>query len=370
MKTNKTLLSLAVLAATTTSPVAVASLSFEYDVAADGWCQLLPAGHFKAVDGRPRDVPSGQWFINATIAERMISDAKNRVNDLLIDYEHQSLNAESNGKPAPAAGWITDIEWREGSGLWIKPKWTARAAEFIKNDEYRFLSAVFPYNTETGEPLGLHSAGLVNRPGIDGMASVEALSALFNQPQQENPAMNKAMRDLLAILGIQLKDGEQLTEEQGATALTALTELQTKAGEVDGLKTEVASLKETGSNPDPAKFVPIAALTELQTQVAALSAKAGAGELDSLVKDALEDGRLLPAMEEWARKLGGQDMAALKSYLDNAAPLAALKSMQSGDTDTPEENQGTAVLTADEKEAARLMGKSEEEYAKIKTAQA
>lgn len=31
---------------------------------ADGWAQLLPAGAFSAVDGRPDEVPGGQWFLD------------------------------------------------------------------------------------------------------------------------------------------------------------------------------------------------------------------------------------------------------------------------------------------------------------------
>ncbi|MGB0468324.1 MAG: phage protease [Pontibacterium sp.] len=160
---------LAVLAATVDSNIGTVALSLAFDVEADGWCQLLPAGRFNAVDGRPQDVPGEQWMIDARVAQRLIAHASLAQNDLVIDYEHQTLSADQNGQPAPAAGWFKTMEWREGSGLWIKPQWTSRALDFIKNGEYRFLSAVFPYDKHTGEPLSLHSAALVNRPGIDGM---------------------------------------------------------------------------------------------------------------------------------------------------------------------------------------------------------
>ena len=38
-----------------------------------GWCQLLPFGQFKAVDGRPHDVPGNYWQMNAETAGRLIT---------------------------------------------------------------------------------------------------------------------------------------------------------------------------------------------------------------------------------------------------------------------------------------------------------
>jgi len=52
MKTNRNSLPLAVLSANTYTHIGVASLSQAFDEQNNGWCQLLPAGHFSAVDGR------------------------------------------------------------------------------------------------------------------------------------------------------------------------------------------------------------------------------------------------------------------------------------------------------------------------------
>ena len=328
---------------------------------------MLPAGHFSAVDGRPFDVPGGQWVINAEIASRLIQYAKNSANDLVVDYEHQTLNKEQNGQPAPASGWIKDMEWREGSGLWIKPQWTSRAKEFIKGEEYRFLSAVFPYDKKTGEPLYIHSAALTNRAGVDGLQDLEALSAnILNQHPQETPPMNETMRKLLAKLGIELADGEKMTEAQEAAALSAVDAALAKADETDGLKTQVAALSAQDNKVDPAKYVPIAAVEQLQQQVAALSARTDANELEQTISSALEDGRLLSAMEGWARDLGNKDMAALTSYLDKATPLAALTAQQTHGKDKPhaDKKTGVAALSAQEKQVCENMGISLEDYLK------
>ena len=154
----------------------------------DGWYQLLPVGPFKARDGRPFDVPGGHWQLDKTIATTLINRAKALGQDILIDYDHQTLNVEKTGKEAPAAGWYNgdEIEWREGEGLFIKPRWTERAAALVAAKEYRFLSAVFPYDAQ-GRPLELRMTAITNDPGVVGMQALAALSAQLIQPGHPRP---------------------------------------------------------------------------------------------------------------------------------------------------------------------------------------
>lgn len=169
---------LALLRGTIENPeTGLSALSMGTGILNNAWQQILPAGFFSAVDGRPFEVSSRKWYLDQLSAQKMISEVKSRSTEVVIDYEHQTVLAERNGKPAPAAGWIKDIEWREGSGLWIKPSWTERAKQHISGGEYRYLSAAFPYDTATGIPISLHSVALVNKPGIDGMAEVASLKA-------------------------------------------------------------------------------------------------------------------------------------------------------------------------------------------------
>jgi phage I-like protein len=91
---------------------AIAALSVS--VVASSEIQLLPAGKFRATDGRPKDVEA--WFIDAEAAAIIIKEIEGRDNRLVIDYEHQTLRTVENGQPAPAAGWFKKLEWREGEG--------------------------------------------------------------------------------------------------------------------------------------------------------------------------------------------------------------------------------------------------------------
>lgn len=84
----------------------------------------------------------------------------------------------------------------------------------------------------------------------------------------------------------------------------------------------------TAGKPDPAQFVPVAVMQELQGQVAALSAQLGTHSVDKVVEDALAAGQLLPAQAEWARDLGRTNMAGLSQYLATAPKIAALSGSQ------------------------------------------
>lgn len=319
-------------------PVAVLALDLSAD--SDGWQQLLPAGRFKAIDGRPFDVPGGHWFLDEAIARRLIDRARSSTNDLVIDYEHQTLNSEKNGQPAPAAGWFKgEMEWRE-SGLWIRPTWTARAREHIQNDEYRFLSAVFPYDKTTGEPLALHSAALVNRPGIDGLQAVAALNASF--PTQQEPPMNEHLRKLLAQLGIELAEDAEISDEQAVAALSALDALQCQSSRAAELETEVAALKaaEPGTGVDLSRYVPVETYNALVSNWTALKAGSEKDSVDRLITDAFKEGRIFESEKDYLKGFAKQQgVAALKALIAGRPAVAALSGQQT-DVDSPSKPEG------------------------------
>ena len=137
--------------------------------------RILPAGLFRAKDGRPAHLPG--WKIDAEIAQRVIA-ASASADELVIDYEHQTINAEKNGQPAPAAGWFKRMVWREGAGLFaVDVQWTDKARAMIAAGEYRHISPVFPYNAVTGEVLKIVGLGLTNNPALPGLANLAALAA-------------------------------------------------------------------------------------------------------------------------------------------------------------------------------------------------
>ncbi len=353
----------------------------------DGWYQLLPVGPFKARDGRPFDVPGGHWQLDKTIATTLINRAKALGQDILIDYDHQTLNVEKTGKEAPAAGWYNgdEIEWREGQGLFIKPRWTERAAALVAAKEYRFLSAVFPYDAQ-GRPLELRMTAITNDPGVVGMQALAALSAQPIQPgQPATPAhaahketpMNELLKKLLAKLGIELTGDP--TDEQLQKALTEIDSLQASAKKAPELeaalsaeKTALASLKaqttsvEQGGQVDLAQFVPVATYNALVTQVAALTAQVDTTDAATLIKEARTAGKVVAAEEEYLTAYAAQKgVAALKALLDPRPAIAALTASQTAAVTLPARS-GEAVLSAEDKYAADQLGISHEDFAKAK----
>ncbi|WP_109421893.1 phage protease [Aeromonas caviae] len=348
----------------------------------DGWYQLLPVGPFKARDGRPFDVPGGHWQLDKTIATTLINRAKALGQDILIDYDHQTLNVEKTGKEAPAAGWYNgdEIEWREGEGLFIKPRWTERAAALVAAKEYRFLSAVFPYDAQ-GRPLELRMTAITNDPGVVGMQALAALSAQLIQPgQPATPAhaahketpMNELLKKLLAKLGIELTGDP--TDEQLQKALTELDSLQASAKKAPELeaalsaeKTALAALKaQPGGQVDLAQYVPVATYNALVTQVAALTAQVDTTDAATLIKEARTAGKVVAAEEEYLTAYAAQKgVAALKALLEPRPAIAALTASQTAAVTLPEK-KGEAVLSAEDKYAADQLGISHEDFAKAK----
>nr|WP_067289873.1 phage protease [Marinobacterium profundum] len=371
---------LAALSARAPSSVAVLALDLAAD--ANGWQQLLPAGRFSAIDGRPFDVPGGHWQIDADIAARLIAQAQAAANDLVIDYEHQTLYSETNGQPAPAAAWFKDMEWREGSGLWIRPQWTSRARDHIQNGEYKYLSAVFSYDKDSGTPLLMHSAALVNRPGIDGLQALEALSARINRTpthpassppnEQEQHPMNEALRQLLAKLGIEIAADASLTDEQGTAALAALSALQGQATQAKALETEVAALKAGAGSAgaqavDLSKYVPAATYNALVTEMATLKAGSDQTSVEQLLKDARSEGRVLASEQDYLEQFAAQQgVAALKSLIEARPAVVALRATQTHDKVPPKDKAKDDDLSAEDLAVLKATGLSKADFLKSK----
>jgi phage I-like protein len=372
---------IAALSASNVGSQNIAILGAELITQESGLVQLLPSGKFNAVDGRPADVADNHWLMDEIAFQALKANTPHQEGDLVIDYEHQTLKAKENGQPAIASGFfnIDDVRFIEGKGLFIKPKWTEKAQAHLSAGEYKYISAVFGYDATTGRPSYLHSAALVNRPGVDGMKPLTLLAAdLYlkktNTNNQKDTAVNPILLAILQALGIKV-DGDLPTEPAALSALntqvtTALAALQADAGKVASLNDQVAVLSAGQANP--ATHVPIAAITELQNTVAALQAQVSGGEVEKLVQQGLADGRIIASMEGWATELGKQSVAQLQAYLDKSAPIAALSGKQTKDLNLDAEGNkltGVAALSAEDKDAATALGISHEDFAKQKDAE-
>ena len=272
---------------------------------------LLPPGPFRSTDVRP--VECEAWQLDAAIAARVMARAAALKNDFLIDYEHQSLRSAYNGQSVPAAGWFKTFEWREGgasesasAGLWATGiDWNAKAKELIDKKEYRYISAVFAYYTDTGEVLEILSVALTNTPGIDGL-----------DPLTQRAAMSRST--FLTPSSKSTKDDDMDKDQQIAALTTQVAALTT---ERDALKPQATQVVQANTQV-VALTTQVAALTTerdtARAELTALTAQADKDKHAALLTAALTGGRLAPAQKAWAEK---QSLAALTEYLDATAPL-------------------------------------------------
>ncbi|MDP3610953.1 MAG: phage protease, partial [Rubrivivax sp.] len=292
-----------------------ALLAATFALAADGWVQLLPTGEFAARDGRPG--PGKKWSVDDTKGQALAAqlNAAASKSAVVIDYDHQTLYLQQHGQKVPAAGWIEGnaAEWRPGSGLWAKVKWTAAAAEHIERGEYRYVSPLLLYDENTLEVSAVAMAALVNYPALLGMHPAQA--ALANQFQQEQPTMNPILAALLAGLGL----AETATQAEATAALSAL---QLRADKPAAIPAALATaLKLPATANEAAALAAVTALTNtdtaglqamaaLQGQVAELTARLNEDTVTKTVDAAIAACKLTPAQRDWALGLGKKDMAA------------------------------------------------------------
>ncbi|EHT8643054.1 phage protease [Salmonella enterica] len=332
--------------------IAALSISLTAEATPVTRVRIFPAGEFRSNDGRPKECPA--WVMNAACAQRLIAAAASKKTDYSFDYEHQTLRAVTNGKPAPASAWFKSLEWVEGDGLYaVDVDWTAAASQMIAAREYRYLSPMFDYHPVTGEVGQLINVALTNLPALEeldeGVIAAASRLAATSSTFPENTAMDE---EQIAYLLSQLRWILNLPETstaadiktelekiitaisggQGmaAASVDLLAMLTTAADRDARIAEQAAQIADLSQRVyDPAKFVPVAALTQMQAQYAQTITESGSQEVEQLITAALSDRRLLPGeLETWARDLGQKDPAALKAYLEKAPPMAALNRMQ------------------------------------------
>jgi len=304
---------------------AIAALVFELGGDAAGYpegcnAQVFPDGQFHSDDGRPARLTDGElrdWVMSAEVATSLIERLRASRKPILYDYEHRSLWGDSL-----AAGWIDSLVYEAGRGLFAHVDWTPAAADKIGKKEYRYSSPCFLFDQKTGAIIRLLSVALTNNPALGDLGAVGLTHFLSHE--------------------------EADMTDQTVTALTVerdtlKTQLAGITAERDGLKGQVVTLT--------------AQVTELQQAQATAQEAAEKAERAELVAKALEDGRLVPALEVWAAELS---LADLKKYLEKAAPLSIVDRQSGG------KRGQVATLTADELAMCKKMDVTPEDFVKAR----
>lgn len=341
----------------------------ELPASAPDWIELLPAGpDVVGDDGR-------RWVFDQTAMASVLAAFARRVRPMVIDWEHATELRGSAGLEAPASGWITELQDR-GGALWGRVDWNARAAEQIRNREYRYISPVFTFQKSSGRIAEVVSAGLTNFPNL-------RLTALNRESQDSHQEDDMPLKLIAKALGL----------DDGATAdqiLTAANSLKAKAeapampvalcralGLAETATPESAVQIVTGlktQSLDLTRFVPRAdyelATNRANDAEAKLKAQAAAqadAEIAGLVDQAVKDGKVAPASKDFylaaCRQQGGVD--EFKKFLGTAPVIAPDKTVQrevgaDGAAKLTDVEQAMCkVLDIDPKDYAKTLGKEE-----------
>lgn len=322
---------------------------------------VIPDGEFAAADGRPASIKGSKvkrWRMSAAIAASVIAQIRSRDNqELVLDYEHQTMLAASNGKPAPAAGWMSDFRYEAGKGLTALVRYTAEAAAFVASGAYRYISPVFFFDHGTGDLTALANAALTNNPALDNLTAT-ALTHFYGA--MGSPTSHHSNQGSNMELAVALRAALGVSQDADESSLVAaVSALRAKSGEA----------------PDPTKYVALTVLTSEQTahattkqELVKLRGEVNTGEVVALIADAKKAGA--PITDEFAAHLtalGCDNLAMCKEMIASLPKVKALDgSMQTdGGKGAPGAVDGSSVvaLTQSQREMAKTIGVSEDAYA-------
>lgn len=318
---------------------ATAPIALPTSTTAPDWVMLFPADDvIEAVDGR-------RFTLNMAY---ILAHFEKMGRTLPFDLEHATELKGPKGDPAPAVGWMTQLEDRSGA-LWAKVEWTNQGRELIETKAYRYLSPAFgAIEGENGAPdlvLMMQSAGLTNNPALQLPMLARSKSQTSNTKETEMD-----LAKLREALGLP-KDADetaivQACRDQGAK-----------------LKTEIAraeAAEAARATPDATKFVPVetyqTTLARAETAEAKITAAEKAAkdaEVSTVIEAGLKAGKITPATKDfYTAACHAQGVDAVKDLLKIAPEVG-------GPSKASEKKPGAATepaLDGVQTEVARALG--------------
>lgn len=343
-------------------------VGFELDDDLPEWIHLFPSEPF----WHPK--LAGIVPASLEMCEKMAANFKLYVNEMVVDYEHQSM--ADPPVEAPAAAWIDDVKVMDGGLFGHVREWLGRARTYLSAREYRYISPVFSLlarDRRSGETIGpaLLSAGLTNVPHIDG------LTPLVNRTEpDEMPTI------LLATIAAALSLAETSTEDEILASIDALKKRpeqelpdsviealhlengasgETACSAIVALKTAGQAAKERADNAD-------VQVQQLQASISgAGTAAKGTVSVQEYAKlqgehlklqakhQVMVDG-VAPAAQDLACSVYLQGQEQYAEYI-KTAPRVDITRIH-----TPKHKPAAGRLTAEQLAMCRMSGLTEEEY--------
>lgn len=329
------------------------------------WVQMFPAPDAKtkkiaARDGRVFKLSDPSAFVASFNAQK---------HDVPFDLEHASEIKAPNGDPAPASGWITELQERGGE-VWARVEWTSDGAEAVQSRKYRYASPAFNTDRKSGEITTLVSAGLTNRPALNmpALASIQGADIMHPEVLKKLGLPETcSVDDVIAEINKLKQGGNGLSTatpmlNQGGNGLS--TAQAEHAAEMASLKaqhaTELAAAKKT---PAMTEFIPRADYDLVVGRVAAME-QTRANEKAAQHKEAVElaltgalsTGKISPATKEFYASTcsSPEGLAAFCSFV-KSAPVIAPANIVTGQVVVAD---GVTMLSAEQLASAKKAGVS------------
>jgi phage I-like protein len=226
------------------------------------WVHLLPLGAVQTVDDRgPYLVEDADAIIAASMSEGV---------DLLIDLDHATDKLAPQGFPAPAHGWIKEMQSRE-DGIWGRVEWNKAGRALLEDRAYRGISPVI-YHDAQNRVHAIGRASLVNRPNIRGIA---ALNAVIDPKKETRMSLNQRLAKMLGLKAeatddevVAALEAKLTAKKETAAAQSALTEIGVALGVEGNDPAAILNAAKTVSS-DASTLVPAlqSQVTELATEL-------------------------------------------------------------------------------------------------------
>jgi len=326
----------------------------------------------------------GKFNISEKTFDEIVKNFNNNIRKVQIPITFGHPKEE--GVEPPAIGWFRKLIDKGKQGLFAVVEWTKDGYEKIKNQSYRYFSPEFEFNykdPETSKEFGstLMAGAVTNRPFLKGMKPIIASEQIVDEAKQIVNLISPTPQDVHIDAPLEIRkkkpEGEKYQQE-GVLSVEEILKLQAgrppeewsdeqlrafygagwddcisraaEGGARDpemmcgairaekrrrGIETSETDTQVQGGEEGMADATVLTKLTEQSEKIQMLEKKIKEKEVDEIVKKAIKDGKITPAMRDsWARDYASKDMDGFKKFVETSSAKVNLSELgREGETE-------------------------------------
>lgn len=259
--------------------------------------KIMPIGLVKSL--------KGDFLVDTQAYNSILNNFKSHQVDIPVDYEHQTLQ----NVQAPAAGWIKEIMLKS-DGVYAVVEWTDKAAQYIKEKEYRYLSPVVSVRETDRRALLLHSVALTNTPAIDGMTAIA------------NSAKGDTFSDMVKGRTDDKASSDKMDSASNGTVMEDPTEFIKRLRKIFQLPedTPISDIENCISEL-------IKGTSKLNLEVNSMHFEAHKQQANDVVTMALKSGKITPYQKDWAFRSAMSNLQDFSDWVKNAPQVVPMGEM-------------------------------------------